>query len=92
MTMSGPAPLPEWPRWMKASTLARYIGYTESAVRPLQARGTLPFSKLGETVLFDRLVVDRLLERRALGNPQERQINRTAPSHPPAHPVKTGTS
>jgi hypothetical protein len=61
--------VPEWPRWMSVAVLARYISKTPGAVRQLLKRGHFGgcTAHLGSSLLFDRLEVDRLLERETIG-------------------------
>lgn len=62
---------PRWPEWMDQKTLAAYIGKKPSTIRTLMKHGALPRpSRWGNTILWNRQVVDRFLMR---GNIEEQE-------------------
>jgi excisionase family DNA binding protein len=54
------------PRFMDISTAAAYLGLSVSFVQKLTSRRRIPFNKVGRRALYDRILLDKWMSRRAV--------------------------
>lgn len=52
-------------RWMTVEETGQYLGISPGAVRHRIARGSIPYTRQGRSLLIDRAALDRQLERHA---------------------------
>lgn len=51
---------------MNIADASRFLGQTESALRNRVARRSIPFSRDGKRIVFDRVVLDKFMKAREL--------------------------
>lgn len=70
------------PRYMGLDAAATYLGVTPKALRHYVHRRTVPFSRIGRRLLFDRQALDRWIARRSL------QVARYDAEHSGGEPMR----
>jgi hypothetical protein len=53
---------PNQPRWLKSYQVQRLLGISPGTLQTLRINGTLPFTKLGGTILYNQEEIHKLIQ------------------------------
>ena len=53
---------PNQPRWLKSYQVQRLLGISPGTLQTLRINGTIPFTKLGGTILYNQEEIHKLIQ------------------------------
>ena len=53
---------PEGRQWLKSHQVQRMLGIAPNTLATLRVNGTLPYTKIGGTIFYDKNDIDRIME------------------------------
>jgi len=56
-----PLPLQEVKKWIKSHQVQRLLGISPGTLQTLRINGTMPYSKIGGILFYDKEIIERML-------------------------------